>query len=121
MLAKNIAPGLQRKFAFQTFKNYNADLRNTLVREAQEQTFSGTYQLFGSDIDETVLRYAKENAERAGVADCISFSCSPFPQSIGQVQPTSRLLTNPPYGKRLSPEKDLFPLYQQVAATLSQS
>jgi putative N6-adenine-specific DNA methylase len=103
MIAKNIAPGLQRSFAFQTFKNFNPDLRNTLLHEAQAQTFNSNYQLFGSDIDETVLQYAKENAERAGVAECISFSVASFPSSSSSRAERSGneesfwLLTNPPY------------------------
>lgn len=46
MIAKNIAPGLQRSFAFQQFKNYQADLREEVIQNAKEKQFQGTYQLF---------------------------------------------------------------------------
>jgi putative N6-adenine-specific DNA methylase len=75
MIAKNIAPGARRTFDFQQFNNYDADLRKGLMHQAKEKIFHGQYQLFGTDIDEKVLTYAKANANRAGVADCISFSC----------------------------------------------
>jgi putative N6-adenine-specific DNA methylase len=123
MIAKNIAPGLQRNFAFQAFRNFDADLWNELIHEAQTKTFAGKYQLFGSDSDETVLSYAKENAERAGVAECISFSVASFPpSSSGGLLRSARnddmwILTNPPYGKRLSADDDLTPLYQQLASS----
>jgi 23S rRNA G2445 N2-methylase RlmL len=130
MIAKNLAPGLQRTFAFQAFSNYDEALWNTLIHEAQAQTFKGNYQLFGYDREEQVLQYARENAERAGVADCISFSQATFPESsryweksvvVSNKEKASpyRILTNPPYGKRLSAEENLFPLYQQLALYLS--
>ncbi|MDR2540920.1 MAG: hypothetical protein LBD11_03965 [Candidatus Peribacteria bacterium] len=117
LIAKNIAPGLQRSFAFQQLKNYQAELREEVVRTAKEKQFQGTYQLFGSDKDEQVLAYAKENAERAEVADCISFTKAIFPESDLQTQRKDNiwLLTNPPYGKRLSSDEDLASLYHQLS------
>jgi putative N6-adenine-specific DNA methylase len=81
MLARNIAPGMNRSFAFQQFKNYDAVLWNQLLGGAKEQEFSGNYLLLGSDRDSNVLAYAKENALRAGVADCISWEQANFPSS----------------------------------------
>jgi putative N6-adenine-specific DNA methylase len=134
MIAKNIAPGLQRKFAFQSFLNFDENLRNDLKNEAQTKIFPHTYQLIGRDIDPTVLTYAKENAERAGVTDTITRQQQSFTpcqgghptnseyllEGGGAVDPI-RLLTNPPYGKRLSADEDLSPLYQQIATTLQQA
>lgn len=78
MIAKNIAPGLQRTFAFQQFRNYDEELRNSLLQEARAQQFEGRYQIFGADSDEKVLSCAKQNAERAGVGDIIEFSHKSF-------------------------------------------
>jgi putative N6-adenine-specific DNA methylase len=115
MIAKNIAPGIERDFAFQQLKNYQADLREEVIRDAKSKQFQGSYQLLGSDRDAQVLAYAKENAERAGVADCISFTEASFPDPIYKWD-ANWLLTNPPYGKRLSSEEDLAPLYHQLAS-----
>jgi putative N6-adenine-specific DNA methylase len=128
LLAKNIAPGLQRKFAFQGFRNFDDTLWNTLVHAAQAKQFSHPYRLIGYDRDTAVLDYAQQNAERAGVADCISFSALSFPHSVSSHALSSRLpskdemwlLTNPPYGKRLSADEDLQTLYQQLAASFEQ-
>ena len=120
LIAKNIAPGLQRTFAFQQFKNYDKELRDNLLREAKAQQFEGNYQIFGADSDENVLSRAKQNAERAGVGDQISFFCSTLGQGVATPCSGSQtwLLTNPPYGKRLSSAENLSPLYQELASAL---
>jgi 23S rRNA G2445 N2-methylase RlmL len=132
MLAKNIAPGIKRTFAFQQFRNYDSVLRTTLLEEAKAKEFQGEYQLFGSDIDTQVLAYAKENAERAGVAEYISWKEADFsivdnsfpmlPKKGTSLIPTvpSWLLTNPPYGKRLNANENLTPLYHHLATLLQQ-
>ena len=109
---------MQRNFAFQSFKNYDTSLRNTLVQEAKGKQFAGEYQLIGRDRDSTVLGYAKENAERAGVADCITREQSDFSESSIVFPNDFRQLTNPPYGKRLSSDEELAPLYQRLAQYL---
>jgi 23S rRNA G2445 N2-methylase RlmL len=132
MLAKNIAPGMKRNFAFQQFENYDSALRDTLLKEAKAKEFQGAYQLFGSDTNAQVLAYAKENAERAGVAEYISRKEADFSAVNGSFPAILReeknlistipfwLLTNPPYGKRLNTNENLHPLYHQLAAFLQQ-
>jgi 23S rRNA G2445 N2-methylase RlmL len=109
---------MHRTFAFQSFTTFDASLWNAVLQQAQHSIFSHPYQLIGYDYDKQVLSYAKENAERAGLAGVISrkhqkFLSSPLPFSEG-----FWLLTNPPYGKRLASDEDLQPLYQQLAALL---
>ncbi len=52
------------------------------MQEAKTKVFDGTYQIFGSDIDVSMIDIARENARHAGVADTITFSHS----SLTEVQ-----------------------------------
>jgi 23S rRNA G2445 N2-methylase RlmL len=62
---------------------------------------------------------AQANAERAGVADMIEFKC----QAVSSIMPPPApgwVVTNPPYGLRLSEGKDLRNLYAQFGNVLRQ-
>lgn len=106
MIARNIAPGLQRRFAFENRKVHDTALFSQLQQEAISKQFTNKmYQIFASDIDTEVLHIASENAKRAGVADTIKFfehdimsPLTPFDLD------TTTIICNPPYGKRLAPE-----------------
>jgi putative N6-adenine-specific DNA methylase len=65
MLARNIAPGLKRRFAFEKWSFVPSDLLHTLKKEAQEKVFHKNYNVIASDIDAEILEIAKENAKNA--------------------------------------------------------
>ena len=70
-----------------------------------------------SDRDAGAIRIAQANAERAGVAEWIEFTCRP----ISAIEPPSEpgwVVTNPPYGIRVSANKDLRNLYAQFGNVL---
>jgi putative N6-adenine-specific DNA methylase len=76
MIARNIAPGLQRSFDYLQFPWGSSELHEETVRAAKAKIFDQSYALFGSDIDPAMLHIARENARQAGVADTITFSTS---------------------------------------------
>lgn len=78
MIAKNIAPGLKRSFAFQSFRSYDPELFTRLKEEALTKQYEGTYHLFGFDKDPEVLAIAELNARVAGVADVIQWQQRDF-------------------------------------------
>ncbi|MEM9643796.1 MAG: class I SAM-dependent methyltransferase [Planctomycetota bacterium] len=101
MIARNIAPGLQREFAFESWgmgSQVMDDLRTT-ARAAQ--TDPSDEKLLASDIDPSVLRFARDNAQRAGVEDDIHFEAKNA-TSITSKRRFGCLITNPPYGRRLN-------------------
>jgi 23S rRNA (guanine2445-N2)-methyltransferase / 23S rRNA (guanine2069-N7)-methyltransferase len=62
---------------------------------------------------------SRANAERAGVAESIEFKC----QAVSAIEPPSSkgwVVTNPPYGLRVSGGKDLRNLYAQFGNVLRQ-
>ena len=115
MIARNIAPGLQRHFAFEDRKIYDESQFTELEQEAIKAQFANKmYQISASDIDADLLKIAQENARRAGVADTIRFfdhdmlsPLTPFDLE------NATIITNPPYGKRLTPT-DLDAIYKQL-------
>ena len=76
--------------------------------------------LWGSDLDEQVLRYATENAQRAGVADSSRF----FKEDARRIKkptPTTRgtVICNPPYGERLMEKNQVEALYRDMGRCFS--
>jgi putative N6-adenine-specific DNA methylase len=72
-----------------------------------------------SDRDAGAIKSAQANAERAGVSEYIDFQC----QAVSSIQPSSGtgwVVTNPPYGLRLSEGRDLRNLYAQFGNVLRQ-
>lgn len=113
LLAKNIAPGLKRNFAFQQFKNFESWAFELMKSEASKKRFEGKYQIFAFDKDSEMIRIVKANAQEAGVAELIHFEHKDFLDFDFPSMEKSRLITNPPYGKRLRGQ-DLDLLYQKL-------
>ena len=99
MIARNIAPGLNRSFDYLHFPWFDKEIHSTVCAEAKKKKFDKSYQIFASDIDGNVLYAAEDNARRAGVADTIRFTAGDFRDQ--EYIEKSHLVTNPPYGKRL--------------------
>lgn len=116
MIAKNIAPGYKRTFAFQNFKNYKKSLLDDLKKAAKDKIYPWNYEIYGYDIDPTNIEIAQDNAANAWVQHSIIFKEKNFLTQEFQAA-NSWILTNPPYGKRLKPE-DIWKLYQKLVETL---
>ena len=122
MIARNIAPGLQRRFAFENRKTHDSQLFSDLQRQAIDAQFTNKiYQISASDIDPEMLHVAQGNAQHAGVADTIKFFEHDMmsPLTPFDLQNTM-IISNPPYGKRLTPT-DLDKTYQQLINLIGHS
>lgn len=115
MMAANIAPGMNRSFLAENWKNlipkkmwYNA------VNEAMEQMDDTVeVDIQGYDIDPEMVRIARENAKLAGVDHMIHFQQRPVSQ-LSSSKKYGFLITNPPYGERLEEKETLPALYGQI-------
>ncbi len=117
LLARGIAPGRNRRFAFMDWPNFDEALWKTVLAEAAAKESATVAPILASDRDAGAVRMAQENAERAGVADSIQFEC----QAVSAIQAPQKLgwvVTNPPYGLRVSEGKDLRNLYAQFGNVL---
>lgn len=118
MLARNIAPGLNRHFASEEWDRVGKDLWKQARKEAyQAIDYSCTPELYGSDIDPAAIALAKENAEKAGVDDCITFETKPVQDAVlpGEY---GVLITNPPYGERIGELKEVEDMYRALGALM---
>jgi putative N6-adenine-specific DNA methylase len=114
LLARRIAPGLNRHFAFAQWTSFQPTLWGELRALATSRILSGApAPIHGSDRDQGAIASAIENAERAGVARDIRFESG----AISAAQPVPGpgfLITNPPYGVRVGESSDLRNLYAQL-------
>ncbi|MDR2753860.1 MAG: class I SAM-dependent RNA methyltransferase [Oscillospiraceae bacterium] len=104
LLARNMAPGLHRNFSFE---RWGVCPREVLPQEREAARAlaqpAPQFRAFGCDIDEAALEVARENAKRAGVADCVEF-CRADMKDFAHQTARGTLITNPPYGERLLDE-----------------
>lgn len=119
MMMTKRAPGLNRQFVGETF-----DFIPTAVWEEEREKARGEiiydteFEVFASDIDEAVLKTAKENAKRAGVYDIISFFIKDA-RKIKKLDRRGTIVCNPPYGERLMTPKEVEELYREIGKTFA--
>ena len=118
LIAKNRAPGLDRSFAAQKWKNMDAKLWMDAADEAMDHEFHGTYDIWGGDIDPAAVELAKHNAALAGVDDCIRFEVADA-ASFHRDSEYGQLVTNPPYGERLLEKQEAGELYRMFGRTMA--
>ena len=117
MMAANMAPGMNRSFLAEDWKNliprkcwYEAmDEANELV-DSQVQT-----DIQGYDIDGSIVKAARANAQAAGVDHMIHFQERPV-SALSHPKKYGFLITNPPYGERLEDKENLPGLYRELGA-----
>lgn len=116
MLARNIPPGINRTFAFMNWQDFDAGLWESVRQEANAKIRLDCPPVMASDRDAGAIEMAKENAKRAGVLENIEFSC----RAVSAIEPAGIgwVVTNPPYGYRVSANKDLRNLYAQFGNVL---
>jgi len=117
MLARKIPPGRGRRFAFMDWPNFDGGIWESLMEDAEKKRSFPLPKIIASDRDAGAIRAAQANAERAGVAEWIEFSC----RAVSAVEPPAGpgwVVTNPPYGVRLKTNNDLRKLYAQLGKVL---
>lgn len=112
LMARNIPPGRGRSYTFMNWPNFDQIGWENLLAESKQQECKQNLKIFASDRDTGAILIAKANAERAGVAEAIEFS----QRALSAVEPTGTgwVVTNPPYGHRVSGNQDLRNLYAQL-------
>lgn len=81
-----------------------------------------TGKIYGFDINPKAIQIAKENAQNAEVSDFIHFEVKDFIALKGENFPKSgHIVTNPPYGVRLSSTEELKSLYKKIGENLKQN
>ncbi len=124
MIAANIAPGInRRKWSFESLTDFDAQLWAEIKSEAAVQGRRGikniSGQFYGFDLDKRILNTAQDNARRAGLDAVIEFKQA---DAATLVRPHGYekgvIISNPPYGERLSTEPGLIALYTALGTQL---
>lgn len=119
LMAQQIAPGINRSFRFSSWPAYNKAIWIEILDDAKKLILKDSPPLFGYDRDTGGIEISKANAARAGQKDHIQFvaqavSLLESPASAGWI------ITNPPYGIRVSENKDLRDLYARFGSLVKQ-
>ncbi len=115
MIARHMAPGRNRAFTAMEWENLVPErFWKDAKEEAEDLILPSTEaDIQGYDIDGAVLRVARENAQRAGVKENIHFQERDI-KDLSHPKRYGFLITNPPYGERLSEKKELPALYHTL-------
>lgn len=114
LMAKNIAPGLSRKFVSEEWTNIN----NKLWKEERAYSYSQINvdfqpEIYGYDIDSKAIEISKNNAKKAGVDDCIRFET----KSIKDLKLNfdyGMVISNPPYAERIGEIREVENIYRDM-------
>jgi putative N6-adenine-specific DNA methylase len=118
LLARRLAPGLQRRFAFMDWPDFNAQLWDKLTTDARRGALaSSPIPILGSDRDAGAIDAARANAKRAGVEADVGFSVRAV-SAIEPPQASGLVATNPPYGVRVSRGAGVRNLYARLGQVL---
>lgn len=111
LIARNIAPGVNRNFACEKWDIIPENLWIELRDEAfSMEDWESEVKIFGSDINEETIKIARQNIEKAGLEDDIVLDCKNF-LDLESEEEYGALITNPPYGDRLLDEEEVTRLY----------
>lgn len=121
MIGANIAPGMNREFASETWNHlipkkawYQAiEEAADLVKRDVKMNISGF------DIDGEVIKIARQNAILAGVEDQIHFQQKPV-EELSSSKKYGFVITNPPYGERISEKTELPQLYREIGGRMKE-
>lgn len=114
MIAKNVAPGILRHFAFERFPfadRIGLEEERAACKASEFRTKS--HDIAGSDKDPEAVSAARSNAAAMGLGDAVRFEVAEFPKDVGMPK-TGTLVTNPPYGERLANEDAARDAHQAV-------
>ena len=116
LIAHNMAPGLFRKeYAFEKWPDFDADLFDAIYNDdSQEREFA--HHIYGYDIDMKAVNTARLNVKAAGLTTTITVEQQDFKDFV-QPAAKSIMVTNPPYGERIS-TPDLLGTYKMIGERL---
>lgn len=122
MLARNIAPGMEREFTAEGWSNliprkiwYDAvtEANDLIIQDAQ-------LTIQGYDISEEALKMARANSQLAGVEKDIHFQQRDI-RDFSSPKKYGFVISNPPYGERLSTKEKMWNLYRNIGQVMEEN
>ena len=115
LIGANIAPGVNREFTSNTWQKL-LDRKQWYAAYDEARSLERTdirMHLQGYDIDGEMVKCAMQNAREAGVLEHIHFQARDV-ADLRHPKPYGFLITNPPYGERISEKEELPALYRTL-------
>jgi putative N6-adenine-specific DNA methylase len=120
LMTLNIAPGINRHFAFEKLHNFNAAAWQTLRADAQAaQNPVTALPIFGSDLYGDELKAARLNLTNAGLLAAVSLNQANVLE-ISAPAEHGIIVANLPYGERMGELEELEVLYPKLGDVLKQ-
>ena len=114
LMMTNTAPGQNRGFACEQFKQIPAEIWKDAKSEAKElQNLSSKFEAYASDIDKSFVEIAKSNIKKAGMETHVRA----FEKDALTIETAGRrgtIVCNPPYGERMFTKKQAEELYKNM-------
>ncbi len=115
MIGARIAPGINRSFIAETWQGL---FPKRIWQEARDEAEANILidvemNIQGYDIDEEIVKAARENARLAKVEDLIHFQHKPVSE-LSSSKKYGFIITNPPYGERMEEKEDIPKLYKEI-------
>lgn len=110
----NMAPGLNREFISEKWRTLDKKIWWDVRKDAFDKIDNDVkFKIYGYDIDEEVIKIARENAQIAGVDEYIEFNVKDATTFSSDVE-YGFIVTNPPYGERLEDKETVQSLYKEL-------
>lgn len=114
MLAAGMAPGIRRRFAAESFEQIPTSLWHDERERARASVKRDiSFMAYGSDIDKAAVSLTTANAAAAGVGRLVKAHVADI-SGFTTSAPSGKVITNPPYGERLSDKKHAEQLYRTM-------
>ncbi|MCR5334471.1 MAG: methyltransferase [Bacteroidaceae bacterium] len=116
LIARGIAPGVFRKaYAFEKWPDFDPELFSAIYDDdSRERPFK--HHIYGYDNNRKAVAIATKNVRAAGLSKEITIDFKDFKDFV-QPREKSIIITNPPYGERIS-APDLLGLYKMIGERL---
>ena len=120
LIARNIAPGVYRQgFAFEKWADFDANLWDEVYNDdSREREFK--HKIYGSDAGFYAVQAAQKNIQSASLQRDIKVKQIRVEElRLADTNTEGALvMINPPYGERLSQDKNVLRLYQDMGTAL---
>jgi len=117
-IALDMAPGLNRSFAFEKLASFDAIAWARLKSAAEARRKPATeLPLFGADLDPRAVRATRRNFKDAGLGNVAEI----IDGDLLEIEPPATpgiLIANPPYGERIGEQDELAAFYPQLGSVL---
>jgi len=119
MMARRMAPGRHRSFAFEEWPSFDSAAWERLIRGADDAVIERCPPIIGSDRDAGAIESALANAATAGVSASVELGRRTVSELVLPAR-AGWIVSNPPYGRRVG-GGDLRDLFDRFGTVLHES